>query len=99
MSPCTFTLIFTHTAGITPTAFGQQARLEAAFRLLEASARSTDRVTRACDFSSPEVCRCAFARRLGVSPADIRHRFGTAPPRAGSELRRFGAQRVGRTCR
>ena len=46
--------------------------------LLEDGAQSLESVARAAGFSSPESLRRAFHRRLGVSPAGYRERFGLA---------------------
>ena len=53
-------------------------RVERARALLEDGAQSLEAVARAAGFSSPEVLRRAFHRRLGVSPAAYRERFRLA---------------------
>jgi transcriptional regulator GlxA family with amidase domain len=53
-------------------------RVERARALLEDGAQSLESVARAAGFSSPEILRRAFHRRLGVSPAGYRERFRLA---------------------
>jgi transcriptional regulator GlxA family with amidase domain len=49
--------------------------IEQARNLLEDGAPSLEAVAQATGFSSAEVLRRAFHRRVGVSPAEYRERF------------------------
>jgi transcriptional regulator GlxA family with amidase domain len=53
-------------------------RVERARTLLEDGAPSLEAVAHATGFSSAEVLRRAFHRRVGVSPASYRERFRLA---------------------
>ena len=76
MSARSFTRAFLREIGQTPAAYVEGLRIEHARVLLEDGARSLDGVARAVGFSSPEVLRRVFHRRLGVSPSAYRDRFG-----------------------
>jgi transcriptional regulator GlxA family with amidase domain len=80
MSPRNFCRVFVREVGMTPGRFVERARLEAARRLLEDSARSIPAVAAACGFGSPETLRLAFRRALGVSPKTYRSRFYSTVP-------------------
>jgi transcriptional regulator GlxA family with amidase domain len=75
MSSRNFCRVFVREVGMTPGRFVERARLEAARRLLEDSARSVPAVAAACGFGSAETLRLAFQRALGVSPKTYRSRF------------------------
>src|SRR4051794_8380528 len=62
----------------TPAAHVQRPPVERARALLEDGAESLEAVARATGFSSAEVLRRAFHRRVGVSPAAYRQRFRLA---------------------
>ena len=61
-----------------PAAYVETLRVERARALLEDGAESLEAVARATGFTSPEVLRRAFHRRVGVSPAAYRERFRLA---------------------
>lgn len=63
--------------GETPAATVEALRVERARALLE-DGQPVDAVARACGFSSAEVLRRVFHRRLGVAPSAYRERFRTA---------------------
>jgi transcriptional regulator GlxA family with amidase domain len=85
MSPRNFARVFAREAGSTPGDFVENARLEAARRMLEESTAPIESVARRAGFGSAERLRRACQRRLGVSPQDYRARFHSRPqPSAGS---------------
>ena len=73
-----FARAFKAEVGQTPAAYVEMLRVERARALLEDGAESLEAVTRDAGFSSSEVLRRAFHRRLGVSPAAYRDRFRIA---------------------
>jgi transcriptional regulator GlxA family with amidase domain len=78
LSERSFARAFRAEVGQTPAAYVEALRVERARTLLEDGAKSLEAVTRAAGFSSTEVLRRAFHRRLGVSPAAYRERFRLA---------------------
>ncbi len=72
MSPRNFARVFKRKVGRTPAQFVEQARLDAARRLLEQTTCSVDEISRASGFGLPETLRRAFVRELGVSPGEYR---------------------------
>src|SRR3954453_12020301 len=64
--------------GQTPPSYVEALRVERARALLEDGAESLDAVAGAAGFSSPEVLRRAFHRRMAVSPAASREGFRLA---------------------
>jgi len=92
MSERNFARVFLRETGLTPGAFVETARLEAARRQLEDSAHPIERVARDAGFGNAERLRRTFLRRLGVSPLDYRRRFRFAPrPAAATTSGREGA--------
>jgi transcriptional regulator GlxA family with amidase domain len=87
MSPRNFARFFRREVGMTPAAFVEELRIERARQLLEDSADPVDAVSLQCGFGTPETMRRAFARRVGVSPAQYRARFRRAP----DQVRRGGS--------
>jgi transcriptional regulator GlxA family with amidase domain len=78
LSERSFARAFRAEVGQTPAAYVEALRVERARALLEDGAQSLELVARATGFSSPEILRRAFHRRLGVSPAGYRERFRLA---------------------
>jgi len=78
MSPRNFARVFAREVGETPARWVEQARVEAARRLLEESAAGVDEIAERCGFGSAEGLRRAFLRRVRVSPAAYRARFRSA---------------------
>ncbi|MBI5105773.1 MAG: GlxA family transcriptional regulator [Solirubrobacterales bacterium] len=72
-----FARAFRAETGMTPAAYVEALRVERARALLE-DGRPVDAVARAVGFSSAEVLRRAFHRRLGVGPSAYRERFRSA---------------------
>ena len=75
MSPRNFARVFKAEASVTPAAFIEKARLQAARRFLEGSVRSVKEVAHVCGFKSPDRMRRAFLRQVRVSPQAYRERF------------------------
>lgn len=75
MSPRNFARAFRRETGVTPAAYVEAQRVEAARRLLETTARSVAEVAAACGFARVETLHRAFRRVLGIAPAQYRHHF------------------------
>ena len=75
MSPRNFARAFRREIGVTPAAYVEAQRVEAARRLLETSARSVAEVAAACGFARVETMHRAFRRVLNVAPAQYRRHF------------------------
>ncbi len=60
---------------VTPGAYVERLRVEAARLRLETTGAGLDSVARACGFGTAETMRRAFHRRLGVAPAGYRRHF------------------------
>jgi transcriptional regulator GlxA family with amidase domain len=78
MSPRTFARAFRAEIGTTPAAFVQASRVEAARRLLEASAMGTAEIARACGFGTVETMHRAFRRTVHTTPGQYRRAFRAA---------------------
>jgi transcriptional regulator GlxA family with amidase domain len=78
MSPRNFARFFRRETGMTPAAYVEELRVERARQLLEQSGEPVELVSARCGFGTPETMRRAFARRVGVPPADYRARFQRA---------------------
>ena len=75
MSERNFARAFRRELGLTPAAYVEVARVEAARIALESSATPVDVVAAQTGFGTVETMRRAFHRRLGVGPAAYRARF------------------------
>jgi transcriptional regulator GlxA family with amidase domain len=75
MSPRNFARFFRRETGMTPAAYVEELRVERARQLLEENADPVELVSARCGFGTPETMRRAFARRVGVPPAEYRVRF------------------------
>ncbi len=75
MSPRNFARTFRREIGMTPAAYVEAQRVEAARRLLESTGRSVAEVAKACGFSRVETIHRAFRRALRVPPAQYRRHF------------------------
>ncbi|MDB5526281.1 MAG: helix-turn-helix domain protein [Rhizobium sp.] len=76
LSPRHFARLFRSEVGMTPAAWVEAARVEAARRLLEDGHGTPKQVAARCGFADADVLRRAFARRVGVTPAEYRRRHG-----------------------
>ncbi len=75
MSPRNFARLFRAEVGTTPGRHIEDLRLESARRQLASTRKSIDEVASASGFSSAEILRRAFGRRLGVTPGQYRASF------------------------
>jgi transcriptional regulator GlxA family with amidase domain len=83
MSPRNFARAFRRETGLTPAAYVEALRVEEARRHLESGSEPIDTVASRAGFGTPETMRRAFARRVGVAPAEYRARFRRAPEPVG----------------
>lgn len=72
MSPRHFARIFRAETGLTPAAYVETVRIEAARRLLEAGEVALKQIAGACGFRDADTLRRAFVRRVGTTPAEYR---------------------------
>jgi transcriptional regulator GlxA family with amidase domain len=75
MSPRNFARAFSREVGVTPGAYVEAARVEAARMALDGTQEPIESVARRCGFGTVETMRRAFHRRLGVGPSGYRDRF------------------------
>jgi transcriptional regulator GlxA family with amidase domain len=75
MSERNFARAFRKELGMTPAAYVETARVEAARIALESGDAHVDAVAQSTGFGTVETMRRAFHRRLGVGPSDYRARF------------------------
>jgi transcriptional regulator GlxA family with amidase domain len=75
MSERNFARAFRKELGMTPGAYVETARVEAARIALESGGTPVEAVAGQTGFGTVETMRRAFHRRLGVGPADYRARF------------------------
>jgi transcriptional regulator GlxA family with amidase domain len=80
MSPRNFARFFSRETGMTPAAYVEVLRVERARQLLEEGGDPVELVAAQCGFGTPETMRRAFARRVGVAPAEYRARFKRSEP-------------------
>jgi len=76
MSPRTFARFFVRETGMTPAAYVEELRVEAAQRLLETSDLTVDAVAGRVGMRHPEILHRAFRRRVGTTPDRYRQHFG-----------------------
>ncbi|CAM5460200.1 DJ-1/PfpI family protein [Streptomyces olivaceoviridis] len=67
--------IFTAELGMTPAAYIEAARVEAARNRLETTDDTLDRVATACGFGTADTLIRAFRRKLDTTPTEYRSRF------------------------
>lgn len=75
LSPRHFSRLFRSEVGITPATWVEEARVNAARRLLEHGNEAPKQVASHCGFADADTLRRAFARHVGVTPAEYRKRF------------------------
>lgn len=75
LSPRHFGRLFRAEVGITPAAWVEEARVNAARRLLELGQQAPKQVATHCGFADADTLRRAFSRRVGVTPVEYRRRF------------------------
>jgi transcriptional regulator GlxA family with amidase domain len=71
----TFSRLFEKYAKVTPSAFVEQVRVDAARKLLEETDAPLKTVAFKCGFHNATHMRTTFARRLNVTPKQYRQRF------------------------
>lgn len=74
----TFVRRFEDATGASPGEWLTAERVEAAKALLADTAASVDAVAEQVGFGSTDTLRHHFRRRIGISPAEYRRRFGTS---------------------
>lgn len=79
MSARNFARAFRREVGVTPAAYVQAQRVEAARRLLETTGRSVGEVAEASGFGRVETIHRAFRRVLRIAPGQYRRHFRAAP--------------------
>lgn len=70
-----FARLFRGEVGMTPASWVEEARVSAARRLLEEGHEAPKQVAAQCGFADADTLRRAFARHVGVTPAEYRKRF------------------------
>ncbi|MDZ4372213.1 MAG: helix-turn-helix domain-containing protein [Phenylobacterium sp.] len=78
MSERSFARAFSREARMTPAAYVELARVDAARRLLEEQKLPLQRIAVASGFSTMQAMRRALFRQLGATPREYRERFGSA---------------------
>lgn len=86
MSPRNFTRVFTRELDCSPGRYVERVRVDAARRLLEATARTTDSIASDCGFGTGETMRRAFLRVVGAPPGAYRRRFSHLQPRSTTTI-------------
>jgi AraC family transcriptional activator FtrA len=76
MSERTFIRRFQATTGMAPGQWITHERVRLARNLLEGTSGSIEKIAAACGFTDSSTLRRHFHRRVGVSPASYRARFG-----------------------
>jgi transcriptional regulator GlxA family with amidase domain len=80
MSERNFARVFTAQAGLTPAAYVESARIEAARRLLETTDTTVDAIARTCGFGTVETMHRCFKRALRITPGQYRGHFTAGRP-------------------
>jgi transcriptional regulator GlxA family with amidase domain len=77
MSPRQLSRLFHAELGMTPADYVELMRLDMARSLLQDSTSPNKMIAYAAGFGSTATLRRAFRRRIGITPAEYRHRFRT----------------------
>ena len=80
ITPRHFARLFRGEIGVTPAAWVESVRIEAARRLLEEGDEPPKQVAAHCGFADADTLRRAFQRQLGVTPAEYRKHHGQMAP-------------------
>ncbi|MFJ9992505.1 GlxA family transcriptional regulator [Pseudomonas putida] len=75
LSPRHFARLFQADVGMTPAAWVELARVNAARERLEGGREPPKQVAALCGFANVDTLRRAFVRHVGVTPADYRKRY------------------------
>ncbi len=75
MSPRNFARLFRNEIGMTPAAYAEQARADAACTKLTQGELPVEAIAEKCGFGNAERMRRTFQRLFDVSPHDYRARF------------------------
>lgn len=75
LSPRHFARLFQTEVGMTPAAWVESVRVNAARGLLETSGEAPKRVAARCGFANADMLRRAFIKHVGVTPAEYRRSF------------------------
>jgi len=75
MSTRNFARAFRAEVGVTPAAYVEAVRVEAARRLLETTARGLADIARACGFGTVETMHRSFRRSVQITPGQYRRHF------------------------
>ena len=75
MSERTFARVFAAETRITPAAYVERLRIDAARRSLETSKKTVKQIARLCGFGTVETMHRAFRRGVGSTPLEYRARF------------------------
>ncbi|MEK6293574.1 MAG: helix-turn-helix domain-containing protein, partial [Paraburkholderia tropica] len=78
LSPRHFARLFQAEVGVTPAAWVETARVDAARALLDTQDEAPKRVAARCGFANADMLRRAFLKHVGVTPAEYRRRFAGA---------------------
>jgi transcriptional regulator GlxA family with amidase domain len=70
-----FARLFRSELGITPAAWVESIRVEAARQMLESGRAAPKQVAVKCGFADADTLRRAFSRLVGVTPAEYRKRY------------------------
>lgn len=71
-----FARLFHAEVGVTPAAWVESTRVEAARALLEEGGVAPKQVAGKCGFANADTLRRAFVKHVGVTPAEYRKRYG-----------------------
>lgn len=80
ISPRHLARLFRQEVGMTPAAFVEIARIDAARRLLETGRDTPKQVAARCGFANADTLRRTFVRHVGVTPAEYRRSYGGGAP-------------------
>jgi transcriptional regulator GlxA family with amidase domain len=79
LSPRHFARVFRTEVGVSPAAWVEGARVQAARVLLESDHGAPKQVAMRSGFANVDTLRRAFVRHVGVTPAEYRKRYGHGP--------------------
>ncbi|MGX1854854.1 GlxA family transcriptional regulator [Streptomyces sp. NPDC055299] len=80
MSERNFARVFRREVGTTPGQYVERTRIAHARELLETTELTIGQIAGRCGFAAPETFFRSFARTLGLTPREYRHRFQVISP-------------------